>query len=100
VGPTGDREDGAVPTGDREADPVRVRRARWVRAAKAVQRLGYAGYLVATVAFFVGLARGFGAGLVRVIEVGLIGGSILLAPAILVVYMAKAAERDDLEHGR
>jgi len=71
-----------------------------VRTARLVQRLGYGAYLVATVAFFVGLARGFPPGVVRVIEIGLVGGSILLAPAILVAYMAKAAERDDLEHGR
>lgn len=81
-------------------DPVRVRRAQVVRWAKLVQRLGYVLYLVATVAFFVGLVRGFDTGLVTVIEIGLIGGSVLLAPAILVAYMAKAAERDDLEHGR
>lgn len=82
------------------ADPVRARRAQVVRWARIVQRLGYVLYLVATVAFFVGLVRGFDGGLVAVIEIGLIGGSILLAPAILVAYMAKAAERDDLEHGR
>jgi hypothetical protein len=79
---------------------VRARRAQVVRWAKLVQRLGYLLYLVATVAFFVGLWRGFDGGTVTIIEVGLIGGSILLAPAILVAYMAKAAERDDLEHGR
>jgi hypothetical protein len=52
------------------------------------------------VAFFVGLFTEFSDGLVIVIEIGLIGGSLLLAPAILLTYMVKAAERDDLEHGR
>jgi hypothetical protein len=84
----------------RPHDPVRARRAQIVRWAKVVQRLGYLLYLVATVAFSIGLVRGFDGGLVTVIEIGLIGGSIVLAPAILVAYMAKAAERDDLEHGR
>jgi hypothetical protein len=81
-------------------DPVRVRRAQWARGARAVSRVGYLLYLVATVAFFVGLFTEFSDGLVIVIEIGLIGGSLLLAPAILLTYMVKAAERDDLEHGR
>ncbi|WP_208027190.1 hypothetical protein [Rhabdothermincola sediminis] len=81
-------------------DPVRQRRARWARAAKAGQRLGYLFYAVATVAFFAGLIGEFTAGTVRLVEIGLIGGSVLLAPSILVTYMVKAAEKDDLEHGR
>lgn len=81
-------------------DPVRQRRARWARAAKAGQRLGYLFYAFATVAFFAGLIGEFTAGTVRLVEIGLIGGSVLLAPSILITYMVKAAEKDDLEHGR
>jgi hypothetical protein len=81
-------------------DPVRVRRAQWARMARMGQRVGYVLYLMATVTFFIGLLTEFGDGLVTIIEIGLIGGSLFLAPAILVTYMVKAAERDDLEHGR
>ena len=81
-------------------DPVRARRAQWQRGAKLAQRLGYVLYLIATVVFFVGLVKGFGASYVTIIEICLIGGSVVLAPAMLVVYMVKAAENDDKEHGR
>jgi hypothetical protein len=81
-------------------DPIRVRRAQWARMARMGQRVGYVLYLVATVTFFIGLFTEFSDRLVTIIEIGLIGGSVFLAPAILVTYMVKAAERDDLEHGR
>lgn len=81
-------------------DPVRLRRARWSRAARAGQRLGYLLYAIATIAFFVGLLGEFTDAVVQVVEIGLIGGSVLLAPSILVAYMVRAAEKDDLEHGR
>ena len=35
-----------------------------------------------------------------VIEVCLFVGSVVLAPSIVLAYAVKAAERDDLEHGR
>jgi hypothetical protein len=81
-------------------DPIRARRAQWARGAKAGQRVGYLLYLVALVTFFYGLFTEFTDGVAGVITFGLVGGSIVLAPAILVTYMVKAAERDDVEHGR
>ena len=81
-------------------DPVRARRAQWARAAKIGQRLGYGAFAVAAVAFFVGLATTFSGGLVTVIEVCLLAGSVLLAPSIVVAFAVRAAERDDQEHGR
>lgn len=62
--------------------------------------MGYLLYALATVAFFVGIFGELSDGLVRVVEIGLVGGSVFLAPSILVTYMVKAAEKDDLEHGR
>jgi hypothetical protein len=81
-------------------DPVRVRRARVARYASIGQRVGYSLFLVAAIGFFVGLATSFSSGLVTLIEVCLLVGSACLAPSIVLAYAVKAAERDDLEHGR
>jgi hypothetical protein len=81
-------------------DPVRAKRARIARAAKLGQRVGYLCFAMAAVAFFVGLAGELSSGLVTVIELGLLLGSVFLAPSIVVAYAVKAAERDDEEHGR
>jgi hypothetical protein len=85
---------------DHQLDPVRVRRARVARLVSIGQRIGYALFGVAVVAFFVGFAAGFTDTVVTVIEVCLLIGSIVLAPAIVFGYAVKAAERDDREHGR
>lgn len=82
------------------SDPVRVRRAQMARLASIGQRVGYLLFAVALVAFFVGLATTYSGGLVLLIELCLLIGSVFLAPAIVVGYAVKAAERDDLEHGR
>lgn len=81
-------------------DPVRARRARISRIATIGQRLGYALFGIAAVAFFVGLATSFTDPLVLTIEVGLFAGSVVLAPSIVAAYAVKAAEREDREHGR
>ena len=77
------------------ADPVLVRRARIARAVAIGQRLGYALFGLATVAFFYGLATEYTPGLVRVIVGGLLVGSAVLAPAIVLGYAVKAADRED-----
>ena len=82
------------------ADPVRVRRAQIARLASIGQRLGYALYGVAVVAFFVGFFATFTGTVVTIIVVTMAVGSVLLAPAIVASYAVKAAERDDVEHGR
>ena len=51
------------------------------------------------VLFFVGFATGFTGGLVTAILVALGVGSALLAPAIVIGYAVKAADRDDRERG-
>ena len=81
-------------------DPVLARRARLSRLATAGQRAGYALLGVAVVAFFVGLASGFGP-LVRLLVIGgLFGMTVTLAPAIVLGYAVKAAAREDRERGR
>jgi hypothetical protein len=82
------------------ADPVLVRRARLARTATLAQRIGYALFAVAVVAFFVGFFGGFTSTTVTVIVVTMAIGSALLAPAIVVSYAVKAADRDDRENGR
>jgi len=82
------------------ADPVRARRAQIAHASKLAQRIGYSLFGVAVVAFFVGFFAGFTSAIVTIIVATMAVGSVLLAPAIVASYAVKAAERDDLEHGR
>lgn len=81
-------------------DPVRAQRARWARAAALGQRAGYAAFAVAVVAFAVGVATGITDAVVVVVISALALGSFLLAPAIVLGYAVRAAERDDRERGR
>ncbi|MBW3614485.1 MAG: hypothetical protein KY439_04135 [Actinobacteria bacterium] len=79
---------------DRALDPVLVRRAQMARLAKAGNRVGYACLGVSVVAFFVGLSAGYelwG----RVVVAGLAASALTLAPAIVLGYAVKAAEREE-----
>lgn len=80
-------------------DPVRVRRAKIQRLSSTAQRIGYALFGVAIVAFFVGFFAGFTEAVVSLIVAMLVAGSVLLAPAIVAGYAVKAAEREDRENG-
>lgn len=81
------------------SDPVRERRARAGRLATLGQRVGYLLFAAACVLFVVGFARGFTDGVVNVIVGLLVVGSIVLAPAIVVHYAVRAADREDRERG-
>lgn len=81
-----------------EPDPVRARRARAAHFAALGKRIGYSLYLVAIVAFVAGAVAGFSAPYVTVVVVCLAVGSVLLAPAIVIGYGVKAAERDERAH--
>ncbi len=80
---------------DPSADPVLVRRAAIARLVSVGQRVGYALFGVAMVLFFVGLVAGYTQVLTNVIVGCLLGGSLILAPAIVFGYAVKAAERDE-----
>lgn len=81
-------------------DPVRARRAQVARWTLLANRVGYL-VLAASVALFVmAFVLGFSATMATVIVVALIVSFVLLAPSIVLGYAVKAAERDDLEHGR
>jgi len=49
--------------------------------------------------FFIGFAVGFHSAVATTVIIGLIAGSILLAPSIILGYAVKAAEREDRARG-
>jgi hypothetical protein len=75
---------------------VRVRRAQVAKWTLLANRVGYLLFAVAIATFVIGFAIGFSSG---VVIVSLVAGSILLAPAIVLGYAVKAAEREDRENG-
>lgn len=81
------------------SDPIRARREQAGRLAEVGQRLGYFCFAIAIVAFVIGFATGFPRWTVPTATAGLVVGSILLAPAIVLGYAVKAAEREDRERG-
>jgi hypothetical protein len=80
-------------------DVVRERRARVAKWNQIATRLGYLLFAVAIVMFFVALTTNFSQGKVTIITTSMIVGSVLLAPAIVVGYAVKAAEKDDVARG-
>ena len=80
-------------------DPIRRRRAVVARWTAIATRTGYALLLVAVVMFFVALVVGFSGVMATLVLVPLLVSFALLAPAIVIGYAVKAAERDDRERG-
>ncbi len=80
-------------------DPVRARRRRVARGVELAQRIGYGLFGLAVVGFVVGFASGFDGASVALVVVCLLVGSVVLAPAIVLGYAVKAAEREDRERG-
>jgi hypothetical protein len=62
-------------------------------------RLGYLCFGVAIVTFVIGFIVSFNAAVSAVVITSMVIGSILLAPAIVLGYAVKAAERDDRDRG-
>ncbi|HUF33823.1 MAG TPA: hypothetical protein VMN58_11520 [Acidimicrobiales bacterium] len=81
------------------ADPVRHQRARVARHTATAKRVGYALWVLAIVGFFAGLATRFTDLLANAVIAALVLGGVILAPAIILGYAVKAAERDDRERG-
>lgn len=69
------------------------------RLADVGQRVGYALFALAVVAFVVGAVTGISPAVVFVVVGSLIAGSVLLAPSIVLGYAVKAADREDRERG-
>ena len=78
-------------------DPILERRAHMARLASLGQRAGYVALLVAMVGFFWALIADFpGASTVMLVG-GMAVATLTLAPAIVLGYAVKAAEREDRE---
>jgi len=81
------------------SDPILEQRARVRRLADLAKRVGYLLFGVTIVLFFVALATGFSGGMATAATITLVAGCIVLAPAILLGYAVKGAERDERERG-
>jgi hypothetical protein len=80
-------------------DPIRARRQQVALWTKRANRLGYLCFGIAIVTFVVGFIVSFNSTVSTIVVVSMIVGSILLAPAIVLGYAVKAAEREDRERG-
>lgn len=81
-------------------DPVARRRARAGRLAAWGRRAGYVLLASALAAFAAGMAAGLSAAWVTAAGACLVVGSLILAPAIVVGYGVRAAEREDRRRRR
>lgn len=82
-----------------EQDLVRERRARIAKWTLIANRVGYLFLAMAIALFVMAFAFGFKGPIVTAITVSMVLGSILLAPAIVLGYAVKAAEKDDIARG-
>lgn len=82
-----------------QPDPVRARRRQVAKWTLLANRIGYLFFAVAIAVFVFGFAIGFNGVVSGIVGTCLVVGSILLAPAIVLGYAVKAAERDDRERG-
>lgn len=89
-----------LPSPSSPVDPVRVRRAQVAKYTLLANRIGYLLYAATIACFVLAFAVGFNSAMVTLMTIGLVAGSILLAPSIVLGYAVKAAERDDLERER
>lgn len=80
-------------------DPILERRARVARLVGVAKRVGYLLFGLATVFVIVGLVVGFPGWAAAGATASLVAGCVVLAPAILLGYAVKGAERHDREHG-
>ena len=80
-------------------DPVRARRQQVAKYTLLANRIGYLFFAVAIATFVIGFAISFNGAVSAIVIGSVIAGSVLLAPAIVLGYAVKAAERDDRERG-
>ena len=86
-----------APEPSEPTDPVLVRRRQIARWADTGQRLGYLLFGLAMVLFVVAATTGLPGAIVTAIILTMVLGSLVLAPAIVVGYGVRAADRDDRE---
>jgi hypothetical protein len=87
------------PSATRPPDPVRARRAKVAKYTLLANRIGYLFFAVAIATFVIGFAVSFNGAVSAIVIGSVIIGSVLLAPAIVLGYAVKAAEREDRERG-
>ena len=80
-------------------DPVRARRQKVAHYTLLANRIGYLFFAVAIATFIIGFAISFNGTVSTIVIASVVIGSLLLAPAIVLGYAVKAAERDDRERG-
>ena len=80
-------------------DPVRARRARVAHWTLLANRIGYLLLALAVALFFAALIFGFTSLMATLVIVTMVASFVLLAPAIVLGYAVKAADRDDRERG-
>jgi hypothetical protein len=80
-------------------DAVRAKRQKVAKYTLLANRIGYLFYAVAIATFVIGFAVSFNGAVSAIVIGSVIAGSVLLAPAIVLGYAVKAAERDDRERG-
>ena len=80
-------------------DAVRARRQQVAKWTLLANRIGYLFFAGALATFLIGFAVGFNAPVAAVVIACLVAGSVLLAPALVLGYAVKAAEREDRERG-
>ena len=76
-------------------DPVIERRQRMARLASRGQQLGYLALLVAVVGFFWAFIADFPGAATTMVVGGMVLATVTLAPAIVLGYAVKAAQRED-----
>lgn len=91
---------GANPPPTAADDPVRAQRARWQALASTGQRIGYVLIGIAVGAFVFGLVVDFTDTTTWIVGISLALATLTLAPAMVVGYAVKAAEREDRAQGR
>lgn len=82
-----------------KVDPVRARRQQVAKWTLLANRIGYLFFALAIATFIIGFAVSFNTAVSTIVIGSIIIGSILLAPAIVLGYAVKAAEREDRERG-
>ena len=78
-------------------DPLTARRIQLARLAKLGRRVGYLAFALSIGILALGLATDFTDRTSAVVIGLLVGGSAVLAPAILLHYAVRGAEREELE---
>ena len=88
------------PTPSPKVDLVRAKREKVAKYTLLANRIGYLFFALAIATFVIGFAVSFNGAVSAIVIGSIIIGSLLLAPAIVLGYAVKAAERDDRERGQ